>query len=378
LDPQKDKQQLLKDALAPKIQPQFQPQHNKEKITDTCKMKVLSSVIIFMVTAAVSIAQEEPDSVENSFLIDALKNSECTNCHRLVQSVGWGDPQNENPLLDAAAAGYDTSYNDDAVCVVKVKQQQPLVYSLIERSANAWDAGKNKYVTNTGNCGVSSDLHSLGVYIDNIDTFEGKLFGCGVTALFSLLADVTFAPQCNGLNKFSCVNENAKADFESFYLNTVSGNSRLGTVLNNLRVCINTATGLEGDCLEAWKWSVFNAGLLCGQLCVQTGATQKPNNVPQSCDVFPGTNFCDPTICQTSINGEPSCYPESYQNDGEGCVGYVGFRLNSCLQCEECNNGYHMTKIFGRIRRTSGLQSPIRRPDRLVSDIDHTYGLHQP
>jgi hypothetical protein len=340
-------------------------------------MKVWSTVIIVTVTTVVSTVQgEQQDSNDKSYNIDALTSSECTNCHRLAQGVGWLDPQNDNPVLDAAAAGYNTSYNDDAVCVVKVRQQQqPLVYSVMERSVNEWEAGPNEYVTNTGNCGVCSDLHSLGVYIDNIDSFEEKLSGCGVTALLALLADFTFAPECNGLNKFSCVNEKAQADFESFYLNTVSGSSILGTVLDALRICINIISGLEGDCLEAWKWSVFNTGLLCGRMCVQTGTTQTPNNVPQSCDVFPGTNLCDPTICQTSINGVPTCYPESYQDTGEDCVGYDGFRINSCLQCEECNNAYHMNKIKGRVRRTSGLQSQIRRPNGIVPELDHTYGL---
>jgi hypothetical protein len=329
-------------------------------------MKLLLVIIFIMRTV-----RGDPE-----YIINALKSSECTNCQPFANNLGWFDPENDNPVLDAAAAGYDTSYNDDAVCVVKVKQQEPLVYSLIERSVNAGGAGRNKYITNTGNCGVCSDLHSLGVYIDNLPTLERKLFGCGVAALTFLLSDPTFAPDCNGINKFACINEMARDDFESFYLNTVSGYSKLSTVLTTLRGCIQVTTGLKGDCLEAWKWSVFNTGLLCGFLCLQTGAAQKPNNVPQTCDLPPVTNFCDPAVCGTTVNGQPSCYPESYLDDGiVQCAPYDGFRLNSCLQCEECNNAYYMNVIMGRIRRTSGLESQIKRPDSLVPDIEHLYGL---
>jgi hypothetical protein len=352
-------------------------------------MKILFTdfiIVMVMTTIVVSTVRGEPQDI----FIDALKSSVCTNCHRLANMVGWLDPENDNPLLDAAEAGYDTIYNDKTVCVVNVVQQQqqqqqqsPLVYSLIERSCsiNASDQGQNKYITNTGNCGVCSDLHSLGVYIKNIASFERKLFGCGITAIVSLLGDPNFAPDCHGfnINKFSCINEAAQDDFESFYLNIVNGYSGLGTVLNSLRFCIHNQIGLEGDCLEAWKWSVFNTGLLCGFLCVQTAGI--PNNVRQPCDLFPAINFCDPDVCQTSINGEHSCYPESYQDDGMVVCPvtiYDGYRLNSCLQCEECNIAYHMNTIMGRIRRTSGLESAIVRPERLVSNITHSYGLEQP
>lgn len=62
----------------------------------------------------------------------------------------------------------------------------------------------------------------------------------------------------------------------------------------------------------------------------------------------------DPGSCGNTINGAPAC-SEPQWRDGP-------YRLNPCLQCDECRSGPVFQKVAGRTRRASGLESAIARP----------------
>eukprot|EP00924_Labyrinthula_sp_SR-Ha-C_P000801 augustus_masked-scaffold_7-processed-gene-4.65-mRNA-1 protein AED:0.17 eAED:0.17 QI:0/-1/0/1/-1/1/1/0/341 len=69
-------------------------------------------------------------------------------------------------------------------------------------------------------------------------------------------------------------------------------------------------------------------------------------------------------FCGNTINGEPACHETQWKNGP--------YRLNPCLQCDECRSGPIFQRVSGRTRRNSGIQSAIDRPG--VIPIDHNYG----
>ena len=71
----------------------------------------------------------------------------------------------------------------------------------------------------------------------------------------------------------------------------------------------------------------------------------------------------EPGRCRNTITGGPACDREQYET-GE-------FRLNACLQCDECKSGPKFKKIAGRTRRNSGIRSAIERPG--FKPLQHNY-----
>lgn len=69
--------------------------------------------------------------------------------------------------------------------------------------------------------------------------------------------------------------------------------------------------------------------------------------------------------CDNTINGKPACAAEQWQ-PGK-------YRLNACLQCDECRSGPIFQKVAGRTRRGSSIASAISRPLDPSVEIIHIY-----
>eukprot|EP00924_Labyrinthula_sp_SR-Ha-C_P006811 maker-scaffold_8-snap-gene-1.42-mRNA-1 protein AED:0.33 eAED:0.35 QI:0/0/0/0.75/0.33/0.25/4/0/258 len=124
--------------------------------------------------------------------------------------------------------------------------------------------------------------------------------------------------------------------------------------------------GFSKDCARIWFWKGKNTRKLkssggCLFKCLSNYG--EDNIEPKGKD-----NPCKPPEeggkCKNTINGEPACKNYQLQN-GE-------YRLNPCLQRDECRSGPIFQKIAGRTRRNGGIESAIQRPD--VIPIDHNYG----
>jgi hypothetical protein len=94
-----------------------------------------------------------------------------------------------------------------------------------------------------------------------------------------------------------------------------------------------------------------------GEACHAAGLSGGPASVPKPSRKEDG-------FCGNTINGRPACSDFQWQN-GE-------FRLNPCLQCDECRSGPIFQKISGRTRRNSGIETDIKRPD-VAPEIFHNY-----
>lgn len=156
-------------------------------------------------------------------------------------------------------------------------------------------------------CGVCSNLQDLATYIATPD-LTNPVRSCGLK----------FSPQ----EQFECIKE----------------------------------IGFSDKCATIWFHNTGFTRSECLVLCLLNIFSD--NNQP-----FGFVNPCNPNKCDKTINGGPACSDFQFQN-GE-------FRLNPCLQCDECNSGPLFQKIAGRTRRASGIDSGIKRPD--LPEIDHNY-----
>lgn len=88
--------------------------------------------------------------------------------------------------------------------------------------------------------------------------------------------------------------------------------------------------GFTEPCAEIWYYNIRNTARNCMSICMLSWISGEPRNKP----------------------------------DGS---------LNDCLQCDEDKSGPIFQRYAGRIRRSSGIDTDIKRPDEEVSHYNHTY-----
>jgi hypothetical protein len=108
--------------------------------------------------------------------------------------------------------------------------------------------------------------------------------------------------------------------------------------------------GFEETCAWIWYWNTINTKEQensggCFRTCI--AYVTSPNLEPEENPTWGSP--CNPSECNTQINGVPTCTPDMYVNGSDT-------RLNACLQCDECRSGPLFQKIAARTRRGSGIR----------------------
>lgn len=259
------------------------------------------------------------------------------------------EPMPENPFDDPGSVpgvemiehGYDVELlRETRDCYVRVllrsneSDSGQLEYSL-ETLPKGWkvnDTDPELYITHLGPCSGCSDLQSLAVYLDTKDFLQDESQDCAQSTFFRQVL-LGWWPQSTWIT-------------------------------NKGRDCFQNigAYGFKGMCRDTWFWNAFQTSQSCAQVCL--GYLNQPANQPvklEECRFLEfgckakralDKDFC--ATCQNRINGEPVCSEHQFE---EG-----PFRLNPCIQCDECASGPMFMKLAGRTRRNTGIASSILRP----------------
>jgi hypothetical protein len=255
----------------------------------------------------------------------ALKATTCSNMGEIAASVGFSNSK-ADPY---PALGYDTKINYAQNCYAVFPNEDTRSTYRLENGAAADMKAKNVtakgrgtvFLTHDGPCGVCSDLASLSVYIGTPD-LTAPVKACG----FKLIES----------NQVKCLED----------------------------------IGFRGACTQIWLYNTKNTKKTLGNggclgTCLRY-ATARANEPKKSW--FMGSNPCSPSECPNKINGNNACSDFQWQ-DGQ-------YRLNPCLQCDECRSGPIFQKVAGRTRRASGVQSEILRPPSSIkAEVFHGYGM---
>eukprot|EP00924_Labyrinthula_sp_SR-Ha-C_P006837 snap_masked-scaffold_8-processed-gene-2.41-mRNA-1 protein AED:0.04 eAED:0.04 QI:0/-1/0/1/-1/1/1/0/278 len=257
------------------------------------------------------------------FLQEDLLGKTLLNSLELREATNFAVPQlNPYPQI-----WYDTSIETDKNCYVEYEilpdgtenrtEYKVRSLSSFEYFLHCLNPTTSLHLTHTSACGVCSNLDDLYVYL-TIPNLAGPVAQCALGDQQQILP------------------------------------------------CIQSL-GFSADCAWIWFWNTVNTGQPeanggCLETCVALATS--PSNVPEGSD-----NPCQPIEdeegqCGNTINGQPACSDYQWEN-GE-------YRLNACLQCDECRSGPIFQKVAGRTRRNSGIESSIARPD--VISIHHNYG----
>ena len=351
-----------------------------------------------------AVASPPPAGCPTNFF-DQLRNAKCTNCDKFPRrpqgpknKTVSKDPSNvntraNNPFFEAPYSAYDVNIDYTVDCYVKIDRNVKgkkgvLVYSLTDNKKLGGGSGK-LLLTHTNQCGVCSDLNSLASFLQ-FPAFEQEIVRCGFRALPSILA----------ANNLSVTNPENQTEL-SVQLGKLNGAVRLQQLkpvvpfqtFQQLELCVGCVTKLDGRCLNLWAWNVIEAISKCGLECLRSipipannpipDIPNPPNSTPEAllCLPLPPSvpsacpNYCKPASidnprgCPVTINnGLQACYPEAFENASQ-------YRLNLCLQCDECYNAPKLVEVGGRLRRNSGIVSGILRPERLIPNITVDYGL---
>ena len=184
----------------------------------------------------------------------------------------------------------------------------------------------NVYLTHNYTCGVCSSLADLRIFLT--------------------VTDLTVPVR-------SCILKN----LWKFWLTSDSFREEVSS-------CFQETIGFSPECSKIWQYNSEHTKNHCRNICMRR--LQTPPNEPFQ-RRFLDPNHCHPDLCQKRINGENACSDFQYE-DGP-------YRLNSCIQCDECNSGPVFQKFSGRTRRNTGIKSDILRPDSQQSFVSHYYGI---
>lgn len=305
----------------------------------TTTLAMVALALALALSSAASVSGGGPDPRYARCFIETLAwRSRAQNLDAVVAAVDFSDYAQRSPYPDYhAEGGYDTAIERSQDCYVNVTSAlgaAPLAYSLhswTPAQAAARNASGRVFLTHANPCGACSSLDQLAVYLNETD-LTAPVRRCGI---------------------------------ESFVDKLKPG---AGTALN--LACL-AKLGFSNACQYIWFYNTIASRDLCGAVCLAEIRT--PNNVQQR--RFWQTNYCEPHDarhnrggCLNSINGKNAC--DAFQwRDGD-------YRLNSCLQCDECRSGPVFQRVSGRFRRDSGILSAIRRPPAQVVNISHFYGFH--
>lgn len=274
-------------------------------------------------------------------LLNVLENSECTNC----EEEGLYDTISVNPYAMVNIENHALQVQENVDCYVEVlsygnESSPQLVYRLTSDLADTEDeSGENsngeylsKFVTHTGQCGACSTVQSLAVYIRTRETMTDLTKSCAMSSLI---------------------------DYLTFGLSDIE--------IQNGMECMG-GTGLKYKCRDIWFWNTISTAQGCAATCFgyRNSAPNEATKVTCGklnafCHLL-NKNFCE--TCQNTVNGENICKAYMYENGP--------FRLNPCLQCDECRSGPLFQAVAARTRRASNIKSSINRPldDSSTSDLE--------
>ena len=170
--------------------------------------------------------------------------------------------------------------DNTSVCAIRYTDASRSRYEIRHFPDKPTAEGNGFIVTHQGKCGACSNLKDLAVYLERNLTNVVRSCGLKIFDRFvtNCLADLGFTPQC----------------------------------------------------VDIWKYNVYNTKRDCFGVCIWAWITGEPNNNP----------------------------------DGS---------LNSCLQCDEDKSGPVFKYFAGRTRRNSGIRSAIDRPTDQVYEMNHCY-----
>ncbi|GBG32644.1 Hypothetical Protein FCC1311_088692 [Hondaea fermentalgiana] len=281
-------------------------------------------------------------------LLDVLEASECVNC----EEEGLYDEIEANPYAMVDINNHALQVQEGVDCYAEVlslgdEDEPQLVYRLTTdltgtediNGTNSGGAYLGKFVTHLGQCGACSPLQALAVYVRTRSTMTEMTKSCAMSSLI---------------------------DFLTFGLSDVE--------IRNGKNCIQ-GMGLRHKCRDIWFWNTISTAQGCAATCFSyrnsapnESTKFKCSNLNPLCKTL-NVDYCD--ICKNTMNGNNICHPFQYE-DGP-------FRLNPCIQCDECKSGPLFQAVAARTRRASNIKSSITRPFNAeetanLARISWTYG----
>lgn len=300
---------------------------------------------------------------------DDLRAKTLTNLDEVKASVSFSSPEND----PYPALWFDTTIDRTRDCYVIFEGPERVRYQLKSLSMSelmSYPSDSLIVKTHENACGVCSTLTDLAVYIDTPDlTAPVRRCGLGAWVFLSTmqcLRDLGFTEACASI----------------WYWN-VQHTSRLGSLGGCFGVCMmhvfapnNIEVGSHNPCRPIGSGSSGNSGSDAGrgeQRCAADYPSSSSNSIAPPDGGGPSGGFLGLTfghsegMCGNTINGAPACSESQWRNGP--------YRLNPCLQCDECRSGPIFQKVAGRTRRNSGLSSAIRRPpEAIVTVTQDGYG----
>lgn len=251
--------------------------------------------------------------------IERMKTATWLNAHQVAMAVNFTDTKADP--YQATAAPFDVSIDPAANCYVVFRDREKTTYDMITALEPPTDAdfpNERQYgvfLSHETPCGVCSNLWDLAVYLEKPD-LTNPVRLCGFTSF-------------------------------------VSGDINLE--------CLKEGVGFSDDCAAIWFYNTQYTREKCMVPCILLlfAESNQPFGIVDPCR--PASNG---GTCENTINQGPACADFQYDFGSE-------YRLNACLQCDECNSGPLFQKIAGRTRRASGIESGIDRPD--IPLINHNY-----
>lgn len=301
--------------------------------------------------------------------IEALrKNKVCTNLEEVKRSVNFLNVRRDPypPLW------YDTRIEYSKNCYVEFESEEKTHYRLVNLEAGLGKNPKeNTHLTHYGPCGVCSQLQDLAAYIDMPD-LTTPVRKCSFRILESnrlaCLRDIGFSEDCSWIWYWNTKNT-GKPHAQGGCLGTClirifqSNNSPAGKY-NPCKPMRNITGNSFVDLIDRNIASSYEE-LLKAEEDLENSAMPKLT-VTEAEKGFSAASkgLEDKGECGNTINEKAVCSPDQWQNGP--------YRLNACLQCDECRSGPIFQKIAGRTRRASGIASAISRDG--VPELTHDYG----
>ena len=256
--------------------------------------------------------------------IERMKTATWLNREQVLRSVNFSNPSITNSPYPSATS-YDVAIDVNADCYVVFRDPDRTKYDLITASSPDTILGELEndfgiFETHQTPCGACSNLQDLAVYLESPD-LTNPVRLCGFTSFLS------------------------------------------GQI--NLQ-CLQTTLGFSLECATVWLHNTQHTRDNCFLPCILL--LLSPNNIPGGGGLI-DFNPCEPATennqngCENTINHQPVCSAFQYESGR--------YRLNACLQCDECNSGPLFQRIAGRTRRGSGIKSGIDRPD--IPIFNHNY-----
>lgn len=292
--------------------------------------------------------------------LQALRGLTCTNLEEVAASVDFSNPEvDPYPKL-----WYDLSIDYAKNCYVIFKSASDYSeYQLKSWTDTEFEASKSSatFLTHTGPCGVCSLLDDLNVYLDKTD-LTTPVRRCALRFIGPLtlkcLRDLGFSKHCARIWFWNTQNTR-KTGFRG---------GCLGTCMARIWTSNNQPTGTYNPCEPTEEIKKRNQPTDSATAAMTSEPTLEAASSSGTCisekgDIDAKSKNEQSYRCGNTINGRPACSDVQWQNGP--------YRINPCLQCDECRSGPIFQKLAGRTRRYSGIESAIGRPG--VPDLAHEY-----